>query len=515
VCPGKSGTAACDMKVGSTGSRRLHHREYVLTRVNATCLGVVIVWGGFFSSWNEALSAGLGSCLIAVFLVGNAYFHLCVCISTISSVIPFSGGAYGLARCSLGFFPGFVVGCCEMIQYIIFNSIFSNYASEFTCALFPRASSVKALIWSSILISCMMLNMGLSKRNFHRFAFVFAIIEILSLIIYCSGSFRYINFYENALTLRDLPVGTASGSHLEHPLSYDACSSYVPVAHHTWFVGGFVKFISILPFPAMIHVGIEALNMAANETQYPKRDVPQAQMLIMRLLFVFSMIVVFLVASVSPGTQCMSINTAPLNSGLMSIFRGNRAAVWIITMPSLYTSSFGFIWAYSKMLRALADSSLLPTIQVNSNSIIQTTARDMAPIMVGAIVCFILNICMEMDANVEEILLKVALLFAFVAYCSQCFGYLLLSSGGALHMIQDSTYKRLGAVFSLFMWLLMSAGLLGFQDEDHTVLLIFGLILLIITCYYYGYGKMKQTLSNEEKKYLYAMHLLNCMFRPT
>eukprot|EP01035_Chromulina_nebulosa_P017292 gene17292-22828_t len=34
------------------------------------------------------------------------------------SALPFSGGAYGLARLLIGFYPGFMVGIFEAIEYI-------------------------------------------------------------------------------------------------------------------------------------------------------------------------------------------------------------------------------------------------------------------------------------------------------------------------------------------------------------------------------------------------------------
>ena len=87
------------------------------------CLGIVIVIGGQYFSWNFALIAGFSSCCISMFIVGTGYLALCSCTSELTSALPFAGGAYGLARCSLGFYAGFMVGCGEALEYITYTAI--------------------------------------------------------------------------------------------------------------------------------------------------------------------------------------------------------------------------------------------------------------------------------------------------------------------------------------------------------------------------------------------------------
>ena len=83
-------------------------------------LGICIVIGGQYFAWNFALAAGFGSCAISVVIIGFSYICLCLCNSEVSSAHPFAGGAYGLARMTLGFYPGFLIGCCEAVEYIIY-----------------------------------------------------------------------------------------------------------------------------------------------------------------------------------------------------------------------------------------------------------------------------------------------------------------------------------------------------------------------------------------------------------
>jgi ethanolamine permease len=307
-----------------------------VSRLDIVCMGSVIVWAGFYNSWNVAFAAGFGTCLIAFVLVGAAYYYLCGCLSTISSVIPFSGGAYGLARGSLGFYPGFVVGCCEAIQYMIFVTVCSIYAAQYTCALFPAATQVRALIWALVVGSSILIHAVCSKRCVYRILVGIAIVDLLALVVFCLGSLKFANFYDNALVVRDIPATAATVSGRQYYVDSNSCDSFSVASRREWFIDGFSGFLHILPYPAAVFLGIEALNMASNETINPKRDVPQAQMAIMPILLVFSIAVVVLVGSVAPGAQCASFSIAPLNPALLLITDGNRALVWLLTFPSLY-----------------------------------------------------------------------------------------------------------------------------------------------------------------------------------
>ena len=98
------------------------HQELKLNSFNMWCLGIAIVIGGQYFSWNAALSAGFGSCIISTCFMGTGYLCLCCCNAELTSSMPFAGGAYGLARVSLGLQQGFLVGCCEAVEYIVYVS---------------------------------------------------------------------------------------------------------------------------------------------------------------------------------------------------------------------------------------------------------------------------------------------------------------------------------------------------------------------------------------------------------
>ena len=57
------------------------HKELKLGSLDVWALGIAVVIGGQYFGWNFSLSAGFGSCYIAMLMVGLAYLCLCLCNS--------------------------------------------------------------------------------------------------------------------------------------------------------------------------------------------------------------------------------------------------------------------------------------------------------------------------------------------------------------------------------------------------------------------------------------------------
>jgi amino acid transporter len=208
-------------------------------------LGITVVVGGQYTSWNVGLQAGFGSFLIATCLIGLAYICLVFCNAEISSALPFAGGAYGLARLSLGFYPGFLIGCCEAIEYILYVAeaaiVFSNMIVEATssptfmmpvyCFLF-YLSALTMHIWGG--------------KWFWRSTTALGILSLGILLIYCFGSLPWVDINLNA------PSPSTTGAEI-----IDGSTNQ---SGRSWFIGGFNSFLFVLPLAAWFYVGVESLN---------------------------------------------------------------------------------------------------------------------------------------------------------------------------------------------------------------------------------------------------------------
>ena len=198
-------------------------------------LGITVVIGGQYFSWNAGLAAGFGSYLISTVLMGMAYVCLCICNAEVASALPFAGGAYGMARVSLGLYAGFLIGCLEASEYIAYVASSCIVLSSLVCdttgsspSLIPLYSLIFFLVAVWIQVS--------GGRLFWRFNAVLGVISIGILLMYNFGSLYWAN-------IANFSSPSTTGSY-----------------EYTYFVGGMRSFVTVTPLAAWWFVGVESLN---------------------------------------------------------------------------------------------------------------------------------------------------------------------------------------------------------------------------------------------------------------
>ena len=227
------------VKESDATTEEIANRKLNLRKIDVWALGITIVIGGQYFSWNAGYAAGFGSYLISTVLIGTSYICLCVCNAEISSALPFAGGAYGLARVSLGMYPGFIIGCLEAGEYIVYVASSAIALSNMIISLTRSSNDLLPIICLIFYISAIMVHL-LGGKIFWRTNTFLAIVSIGFILIYIFGSIPFCNFSLNA------PTPQVSGAIVNE-----------------WFVGGFVPFLSTTPLAAWFYVGVESLNLAA------------------------------------------------------------------------------------------------------------------------------------------------------------------------------------------------------------------------------------------------------------
>ena len=233
--------------------------------VDIWTLGIAIVAGGQYFTWNGALSAGFGSCAIAMFFVASGYLALCCCTMELAGVLPFAGGAYGLARCSLGFYAGFMVGCFEALEYITYVAISTVAFGRRITTMYPSWEGYEPVVWALFFVISLSIYTKMSRRVFYRVANVLAATSLVLLLIYCFGSLKFVDFGHYA----------------------DAVGNPTPQSEHAMFEGGALAFMRVLHYPISFFIGVESLTMAAVCAKDPRRVVPRSQIACVLTLLVF------------------------------------------------------------------------------------------------------------------------------------------------------------------------------------------------------------------------------------
>ncbi len=206
------------------------------------CTGITIVIGGQLFSWNVALKAGFYSFLFSTIFVGSGYFCLCLCLAEMTSILPFagkifcipvgallnrfcSGGAYGFARVTLGPLGGYLVGCCESIENILYVPAALILFGSMLTTLLGVSADLEPVWWLLFYLSALAIQTR-GGALFWGFTILFGIVSLLLVVLYCLATPARADFRQYA----------------HHSYSDDVsfevrqCLKYLPLASW-WFVG--------------------------------------------------------------------------------------------------------------------------------------------------------------------------------------------------------------------------------------------------------------------------------------
>lgn len=466
----RSATASGPSKV------EMHAKKYSPTKWDVFMLGITVVVGGQYFSWNAGLEAGLYSYFIAFLLISSAYITLCCCTSEITGALPFAGGAYGLSRCTLGFYSDFMIGCCEALEYIAYVASSVVALASMIVDAAPALEGLEPVIYALFYTSALFFHIR-GDRAFWLFNLAIGSISLLILLLFVFGSIPYANFQRHA---RDP--------------DYE-------------FVGGVSKFLKVLPLAAWFFVGVEALSLAADQVAQPKVIVPFAQITCVLTLFVTGIAVFFATVSLPPGITRIADDLVPFNLCFTLLFNIGHRAATIFSLPATYATAFGFMWYYGKLIAAMAGSHLLPPILGRATN---TCGTPYVGIAAGSLLSFMLCLLVHFVPRINSYLFITCITCAFMSYTGQCIGYvsLKLSYRNTKSSAFHNPFGIPGAIYSMCVWILGLVGIAGFQRDGGVEILSFVGLVGVLSVYYYVYAKKRQTFSAQENRILLVAHVM-------
>ncbi|KAF1327278.1 putative transporter, partial [Globisporangium splendens] len=449
---------------------------YIIGRFGIWMLGITIAIGGQYFPWNAGLAAGFYGYLIAYVLIAGTYLTLCCCTAEITGALAFAGGAYGLSRCTLGFFPGFFIGCCEALEYITYVATTTLFLADMIVKSVPSLHGYEPLIWLAFYISALWIRI-VGGRVFWRFNLVLGGISFVIVLLFCFGSLPFVNW--------EASVARNSSA---------------------FFVDDFNGFMKALPIAAWFFVGVEALSLTSDNADKPRNNVPVAQVACVTSLMVTGIMVLCItVALPYPGE--IAAEFAPLNDGIIMFSHFSEKYAMLLSVPATYATAFGFTWCYGKLIHAMATSCLLPPVLAKHS---KRYGTPHVALVAGSALSYAICLVVYLHPMVGKYLFSICMTSAFLAYTGQCIGYISLKKN--YKNIKSSHFQNpfgiYGAMFSMFVWLLGIASIAGFQGNSGVEIEAFGFLALSVTAFYFVYAKKRQKFSPQENKVLLVAHVI-------
>ena len=224
---------------------------------------------------------------------------------------------------TLGFNVGYIVGCCEAIEYICYVSTSVLSLGGMLATIFPSTANLQPLIWLIFYVVSIALYTTPS-RIFWISICILAIASILFELIFIFGSIPYTDFGAYALDNK----GNAA-------LNFNG-----------WIIGGADGLITNLPLPIWFFVGIESLAMTGRYVNDEKVNIPYGMITCLTALIIGALCSFFVYCTLPPQMGVpREANTVPYNVGYQLMFPNMSSQIaTVFSIPAVMTFfSFSFI----------------------------------------------------------------------------------------------------------------------------------------------------------------------------
>jgi hypothetical protein len=145
---------------------------YRVSRYHLLAFALISVLQNSVGRFEYSLRAGLGYQIIFNVVSAFAMVIYYCCASELTSTFPFPGGCFGFARCTIGFYPGFLVGCLELFYYVNSVAISAGGIFLLLADAMPRVQGFQLFVILGVLLLQFCLCM--SRNWVYTVAFVLA-----------------------------------------------------------------------------------------------------------------------------------------------------------------------------------------------------------------------------------------------------------------------------------------------------------------------------------------------------
>jgi lysine-specific permease len=304
-------------------------------------LGGTIGTGLFLASGGAIHSAGPGGALVAYAIIGIMVYYLMTSLAEMAAFMPVAGSFRVYASKFVDPSFGFAIGWNYWYNWAI------TIAAELAAVVlimkfwFPDSSSI---IWSAVALIIMFLFNYMSVKGFGEAEFWFALIKIVTVIIFLITGFLMIF---GILGGND-PIGFSNFTMGEGP-----------------FNGGFFTILGVFMAAGFSFQGTELLGVTAGESENPEKNIPKAIKSVFWRILLFYILAIFVIGMIIPFTDARLLSQDVAVSPFTLVFERAGLAFAASVMNAVILSSVlsagnSGMYASTRMLWDLARDGKAP-----------------------------------------------------------------------------------------------------------------------------------------------------------
>jgi amino acid transporter len=474
--------------------------------------GVLMLSPSLMYGWNAALVYGFGPWAMALATMSFAYLTVFNCIAEISSCMPFNGGSYGLARVFLGFYAGFMVGAFQWLESIVYSASLVLYTSQLITQYNSWPQKWQIPMW---FIHYAFATLVFAAKGSWVFVLnrVFAAGLIFFVGVYFFGALKYVNFnkyapyipYDDYLAIENTTATAAPPiATVTHPI----------VGIGYWFRGGSHAYMYSLPLATWPFGCMETIMFLTAISKNPKISISHGIVCAGWALFGITLVIVFITVSMPPGLYAISNLAYPTNPVFTRVFTTtDDQTASAIPVPFYFLSGVLYLLPASLLTFSLSQSNLLPKIfHMEKHGYNLCIVANSA---VGIGICFLGYFAPDIYTQgnniyfVQTLLTNIGLLGGVFSCLADIVGYIKLKKNFR------SFERNFNSPFGYYGAIIAGAGFstciiaiaAGYAMDNHIAVVGFLLICAILSLYYFIFAKDKQSLSIDEMKCVFRLHV--------
>lgn len=213
---------------------------------------------------------------------------------------------------------GYVIGCCEAVEYILYVSAANLSLASMIMDLTNTDNAmipVYCLIFYIIAVSILLVD----GKGFWNVSNLIGVVSFIIVLIYCFGSLKFVNFPTNAESENTTGVITSEAS-------------------SQLFIGGISNFFSIVGLSGWFFVGVESLNLCSGVVENPKVNIPRGSLSCVLSLFCTGLFVIFVTPSLPPQDDNVPTSQAlaAFNNGFSLMFNIPQSWALLLSIPATF-----------------------------------------------------------------------------------------------------------------------------------------------------------------------------------
>lgn len=404
---------------------------------------------------------------------------LTFCLAEMTSFLPFAGGSYGYARCALGPIPGFLVGICETIEYVLYVTSAVLELGNLISYILNLSPAYEPLYWLLFFVISLFIQVY-SQRLFWTFNMVIAAMTLILILIYFFASIPEFD-YGTYLTERKFRV---QGTGQMNDFMY-----YFPLA--SWF-----------------YVGVEVMTLSCSEVKDAGRVVPKAMAACIITLFITSFLILFGTCFQNPGPYALPNEFLPLNPGYQRAFNISSELASILAIPGTFATAFGFMFAYGRQIYSMSTSGLFP------HFLSKTYGDHKAPItalFLGSTLSFgSLLFLWYLYPNFSRQLFNLCMLGSCSVYVALFRSYIVCRKRYSnLPRLFKNSLGTFSAIYGMTVFSFMIVALAFFQKDHYISITVFVSFIVVFLLYYFLVVQKREFFSDEEQAKFMKAYILN------